>query len=81
MKTAFITLVVASLFTLAYGSPVLTLDSEALQLAGGSYSLTEGINSGYGNFSVTMALDAQASKAPFWQATLPGLFSRPIIII
>ena len=68
MKTAFITLVVASLFTLAYGSPVLTLDSEALQLAGGSYSLTEGINSGYGNFSVTMALDAQA----FQSAILAG---------
>lgn len=72
MKTAFITLVAASLFTLAYGSPVLTLDSEALQLAGGSYSLTEGINSGYGNFSVTMALDAQAFQSAILAGDVSG---------
>ena len=50
------------------GATVLTLDSSALQAAGGSYTLTEGINSGYGNFSVTMALDAQA----FQDAILAG---------
>ena len=72
MKTAFITLVAASLFTLAYSSPVLTLDSEALQLAGGSYSLTEGINSGYGNFSVTMALDAQAFQSAILAGDVSG---------
>ena len=50
------------------GATVLTLDSSELQAAGGSYTLTEGINSGYGNFSVTMALDAQA----FQNAILAG---------
>ena len=50
------------------GATVLTLDSSELQAAGGSYTLTEGINSGYGNFSVTMALDAQA----FQNAILSG---------
>ena len=72
MKTAFITLVAASLFTLAYGAPVLTLDSSALQLAGGSYTLTEGINSGYGNFSVTMALDAQAFQSAILAGNVSG---------
>ena len=50
------------------GATVLTLDSSELQAAGGSYTLTKGINSGYGNFSVTMALDAQA----FQNAILAG---------
>ena len=72
MKTAFITLVAASLFTLAYGEPVITLDSNALQLAGGSYTLTEGINSGYGNFSVTMALDAQAFQSAILAGDVSG---------
>ncbi len=50
------------------GATVLTLDSSALQEAGGSYTLTESIGSGYGNFSVTMVLDAQA----FQSAILAG---------
>ncbi|MCD8319269.1 PEP-CTERM sorting domain-containing protein [Akkermansia sp.] len=67
-KTLFlISCVVASSF-MVQGATVLTLDSSALQAAGGSYTLTEGINSGYGNFSVTMVLDAQA----FQDAILAG---------
>lgn len=69
MKTAFITLVGAALLSLAHGATVLTLDSNALQTAGGSYTLTEGVGDGsYGNFSVTMAMDAQA----FQNAILAG---------
>lgn len=68
MKTAFITLVGAALLSLAHGATVLTLDSNALQTAGGSYTLTEGVGTGYGNFSVTMAMDAQA----FQSAILAG---------
>lgn len=60
MKTAFITLVGAALLSLAHGATVLTLDSNALQTAGGSYTLTESVGSGYGNFSVTMVLDADS---------------------
>ena len=58
----------SSFFPHGSGATVLTLDSSELQAAGGSYTLTEGINSGYGNFSVTMALDAQA----FQDAILAG---------
>lgn len=62
------------------GATVLTLDSSALQAAGGSYTLTEGINSGYGNFSVTMALDAQAFQDAILQVTSRRIFFPPIII-
>lgn len=56
------------------GATVLTLDSSELQAADGSYTLTEGVNSGYGNFSVTMVLDAQA----FQEAILAGNVSGQI---
>ncbi len=63
MKKTLITLMAlagTALFPVAHGATVLTLNSSQLEAAGGSYSLTEGVGSGYGNFSVTMALDAQA---------------------
>ncbi len=50
------------------GATVLTLDSSELQASGGSYTLEESIGSGYGNFSVTMVLNAQA----FQSAILAG---------
>ncbi|MCC8125252.1 MAG: PEP-CTERM sorting domain-containing protein [Akkermansia sp.] len=59
-KTLFLLSCVVASSLMVQGATVLTLDSSELQAAGGSYTLTEGINSGYGNFSVTMALDAQA---------------------
>lgn len=52
------------------GATVLTLDSSELQAAGGEYTLADGgIGSApYGDFSVTMVLDAQA----FQKAILAG---------
>ena len=67
-KTLFLLSCVVASSLMVQGATVLTLDSSELQAAGGSYTLTEGINSGYGNFSVTMALDAQA----FQNAILAG---------
>lgn len=67
-KTLFLLSCVVASSLMVQGATVLTLDSSELQAAGGSYTLTEGINSGYGNFSVTMALDAQA----FQDAILAG---------
>lgn len=60
MKKTLSILTAISLVTMSYGATVLTLDSQALVAAGGTYTLPDPVNSGYGNFSVTMALDAQA---------------------
>lgn len=68
MKTFFMTLTAAALMPLSYGATVLTLNADDLQQAAGTYTLSEGIGSGYGNISVTMALDAQA----FQNAILAG---------
>lgn len=73
MKTAFITLLTAALIPLSYGATVLTLNSGELQAAGGSYDLTEGIgDNGYGNLSVTMALDAEAFQRDILAGNVKG---------
>lgn len=72
MKTIFITFAASILIPLSYGATVLTLNSNDLQVAGGTYNLTEGIGSGYGNISITMALDSQAFQSAILSGNVKG---------